>query len=613
MMRVFRAQTKWVFWILAFTFVGWLAVSQVMDILGQTSRVVLKVNGHEVLAQDFEAAVRQAEEQYRARTGMSPATREDRAALEDQVMQQMIDTLLLRDEFARLGIGVRDEEVLAAARSSPPPELMQSPEFQTDGRPDLAKWQRFLATADRQFRLMLDARYREAIPQIKLQQYLTADVYLSDADLWRVYRDRHDSVRIALLALFPEQLPDSGVTVTDDDLRRYLRAHEDDYRRPAVAYLSYVALDRRPSAADSAAALARARGVRAEAARDRATFERLAREASADSATAPQGGDLGWFKRDDPGFVPEFLRAVRALRPGQVSPPVLTEMGYEIVRLDEARGDSLRARRIVVPVELTGERLDVVESRADTLDLIAADQTTPEALDSAALRLGLPMARARLREGERLTLGRYVVPNVSVWAFETPPGEISPVFEGQAAYYVFRLDSLQPEGVPPLDLIRDGLTVAVRREKKLELAGRRAAELADMLRGAGSLADLGRRVSLPVQTLGPFSRVTPPALLQREPLVLGTAFGLAVGGRSDAVAGENGYYFVELLSRRPADSAAWAAQKEGQRAEVLAAARQARISQYMNGLRAEADIVDRRRELARQAAQAAPAIPPPSF
>jgi parvulin-like peptidyl-prolyl isomerase len=508
---------------------------------------------------------------------------------------------------------VTEEEILAAARNSPPPELMQSPEFQTDGRPDLGKWQRYLATASRDFKLLLEAQYRDAIPQIKLQQYLTADVYVSDAVLWRTYRDRHDSVRIALLPLFAAAMPDTGVTVTDDELRRYLREHEDDYRRPAVAFLSYVALDRRPDAADSAAALARARAIRAEAARDSATFGRLAREVSADSATAEQGGELGWIAWTDSRLDPAVTRALRALRPGQVSPPVLTDRGHEIVRLEAARGDSVRARRIVIPVELVDEHLDHVESRADTLDMVAADQTEPQALDRAAEQLGLVVGRSRLREGERLTLGGDVVPNVSVWAFETPVGEISAVFEGPAAYYVFRLDSLQRGGVPPLAQIRDAVAAAVRHEKKRELAARRAQALAPELRAAPSLNEFAARHDLRVQRLGPFTRVSSPPLLQREPLVLGAAFGLTRGERAGPVPGELGHYFIEVLSHKPADSQAWVAQKVAQRSEVLLAARQARIAQYVSGLRASAQIVDRRRELARQAAQAAPAPAVPLY
>jgi hypothetical protein len=218
----------------------------------------------------------------------------------------------------------------------------------------------------------------------------------------------------------------------------------------------------------------------------------------------------------------------------------------------------------------------------------------------------LPLARTRLVEGERLTLGRYVVPDVSVWAFETRVGETSQVIEGQIAYYVFRLDSLTPGGVPPLAEIRETVTRAVRHDAKKALAADRARQLADRVRGARSLAAAGQELGLGVPTFGPFTRVAPPAPLAAEPLVLGTAFGIRVGEKAGPIIGERASYFVELLWRKSADSSAWLSQRDAQRAAIAVPARQARINAFLANLRAQAKIIDRRQELARQGTAVAP-------
>lgn len=605
MMRTFRAHTKWVFWILSISFVGWLALAQVTDILGPSQNVVLEIDGNEIQAQEFQRAVSQASAQYREETGRAPETLEDQRQLENQVASQLIQNVLLRREYKRLGLTATDEEVVAAARTAPPPEFLQQPQFQTDGQPDLGKWQAFLATTtDRQFLTWLDERYRSQIPQLKLGQYLTADLYASDAELWRDYRDEHDSVRVAVLAVGPAQIPDSVVHVSDAELERYLKAHEDQFQRPAVAHLSYLALDRRTNAADSTAALARAREIRARAASSAEAFAEVAKAESADSASAGAGGSLGWVRLHEPGFEEGFLAGLRRLRPGQVSEPVLSGAGYHIIRVAEARGDSVRASHILVPIELTGDHLDAVESRADTVDRITSFVTDPRALDSAAATLGVPVARARLVEGDRFTLGRFVIPDVSVWAFQTGVRELSHVVEGQVAYYVFRLDSLTPSGIPPLADAREAVARAVRLQKKEDLAATRARELAPTVLTERTLAATAAARGLSVQTYGPFARVTPPAALTVEPLLLGTAFGLDVGQKAGPIVGERGAYFVELLSRTTADSSAWRAQLDQQRAQALGPARQARLTAYVAGLRAKADIVDRRSELARRAASA---------
>jgi peptidyl-prolyl cis-trans isomerase SurA len=79
----------------------------------------------------------------------------------------------------------------------------------------------------------------------------------------------------------------------------------------------------------------------------RATFETLAREHSQDGS-APSGGELGWAS---PGqFVPEFETVMDALKPGEVSPVVVSRFGVHLIRVDERRQVpmSLPQQRIMV-------------------------------------------------------------------------------------------------------------------------------------------------------------------------------------------------------------------------------------------------------------------------
>ena len=61
-----------------------------------------------------------------------------------------------------------------------------------------------------------------------------------------------------------------------------------------------------------------------------ANFAALARANSQDEASAKQGGALGIFPRGQ--MVPEFERAVLALKPGEISPVITTQYGYHIIR-----------------------------------------------------------------------------------------------------------------------------------------------------------------------------------------------------------------------------------------------------------------------------------------
>jgi len=62
-------------------------------------------------------------------------------------------------------------------------------------------------------------------------------------------------------------------------------------------------------------------------------FATLAAQHSSDSATKDTGGDMGWRPRGIESA--DFDEAVFALQPGQISNPITTTGGVEIVRLDE--------------------------------------------------------------------------------------------------------------------------------------------------------------------------------------------------------------------------------------------------------------------------------------
>ena len=610
MLRTMRSNAKWVFYILAIAFVGWLAVGQVMSILGPSGSVVLRVNGKEFQVADFQQRVQVASQQYRQQNGSAPVSREEDRQIQDHVIDQMIEDALLEQEYKRLGIRVSNEEIIETARTSPPPEVMRDPQFQTDSQFDIRKWQQFISTtSDRNLLAQLEAIYRQQIPLIKLQQYLTSDVYVSDAKLWRIYRDQHDSLRIASLAIWPYTVPDTSA-ISDAELSAYVAKHPDAFERPAIAYVRFIAQPRLPNAADSAVARAHVARVRNELVHGGGVkFEDVARRESTDSVSGQRGGDLGWINKNATGFVPEFMQGLRRLKPGEISAPVATRFGYHLIRVDQVKGDSLKVRHILIPVALQGEHLDHVEARADTLERLAAERSDPTVLDSTARRLGLQVSPPySVTEGERFTLGPYVIPDVSVWAFEARPGETSPVIDASSGYYVFRLDSVSAAGVPPLNQVRARVSALVRLERQKTLARRRADSLVTLLKGTSDLAAAASAHGLQVERFGPFARIRPPSYLAREPVVVGAAFGLKVGERSGVLEGESGYFIIQSLERKPADSTAWLAQRDVQRTQFRQAAMQARMQQYMEDVRARAKIVDRRKDIFKSQAASADAL-----
>ena len=73
-----------------------------------------------------------------------------------------------------------------------------------------------------------------------------------------------------------------------------------------------------------------------------AKFEDLAKQYSND-LSASKGGDLGWVYPGD--TVPEFERAMDALKPGQVSDPIESPFGYHLIQVLERKTNDVSKER----------------------------------------------------------------------------------------------------------------------------------------------------------------------------------------------------------------------------------------------------------------------------
>ncbi len=606
MMQAFRNAAKPLMVIVAFTFFAWL----VLDLSGITGgtgiltrTAVGKINGQSIDARTYQSVVQQ---NIDARQRQSPGALglEDYQQIRDEVWDQFVQSSVLESEYRRRGITVTPDEIVQAMRASPPPEFQKIPEFQTDSQFDLAKYQRWLTSSvAQQYLPQLEAQYREQLKRSKLLSVVTADVYLSDAALWQQYRDDHEKVKIELAAIVPRNVvPDSSIKLSDAEIADYYKKHLDDFKRPNTAFLSFVALPHLTNASDTAAALARADSARAEIVGG-APFADVARRESADTASATRGGDLDEWTRGS--MDPAFDSAAFTLPLHTVSRPVLSQFGYHIIEITSRKGDKAKGRHILFPIELAGSHRDQLDAQADSLERLGADRADRAALDTAARALKLPLAHTGpVQEGTKVQIGRLVVPDAGVWAFQAKPGATSPVIESQVAYYVFRLDSLRPAGVPPLSEIRGAVATVARGEKKTQLARKMAQDFVKRLDSGSTLADAAEAMKFPHKEFGPFARVNPPL---DDPVVVGTAFGLEVGQRSPLLETKGGMYVIKVLEHTKADSSEFLKGLDQFRPQMIGLARQDRVRNYIAALRSAAKVVDdRKKVLQTQQGQQAP-------
>ncbi|HKP48595.1 MAG TPA: peptidylprolyl isomerase [Gemmatimonadales bacterium] len=599
MMQAFRNAAKPLMVVVAITFFAWL----VLDLSGITGGTGLltqtsvgKVNGRSIDARTYQNIVQQSID-ARQRQSSGSMGLDDYQQVRDEVWDQIVQNSVLDAEYRRRGISVSEDEVVQAIRTSPLPEFQKVPEFQTDSQFDLAKYQRWLTSSvAQQYLPSLEAQYRDELQRTKLLRLVTSDIYLSDAALWERYRDEHEMVKIGLTAIVPRNaVPDSSIQVSDAELAAYYKAHRDEFQRPKTAYLSYVALPRLATAADTAAVRARADSARQEILHG-APFAEVAGRESADSASAAKGGDLGeWTKG---AMDPAFDSAAFALPLHTVSGPVLSQFGFHIIEVTSRKGNKAKGRHILFPIEVAGAHRDQLDAQADSLEHLGAERSDPAALDTVARALKLRIGHtAPVQQGTKVQLGQLVVPDAGVWAFQAKPGATSPVIETSFAYYIFRLDSLHDAGVPALAEIRPAVMSATRDQKKWAAARQLAKDYLKRLEGGSSLAEAAKAMKLPHREFGPFSRINPPLT---NPVVVGAAFGLKEGERSGVLDTKDGIYVIETLQHIKADSAQFTKDLEQYRARLINVAKQERVRNYLTALRKSAKIVDNRAKVLQQ-------------
>ncbi len=599
MLQTFRSYGKYVFWLLLVSFVGGFLFYETSGLFGRDTAptigtTIATVNGTEIPYGALQRAVENRVQEQEQQAGRS-LTLDERKRVETEVFDELVADILLQQEYEQRGITVTTDEIVQYARFSPPPQFAQLPDFQTDGRFDIERYQRFLRSPQAKstgLLAQLEGYYRQEIPKQKLFEQVAAGAWVSDARLWQVFRDRGDSVRVSYVAMRPTTI--DVAAVSDADARKWYDGHKAMYERPGRAVVSVLTIPRTVTAADTAAtrdSLLKLRAQIAAAADAKAKFAELAEAVSVDSGSATRGGELGKSTRGQ--FVQPFETAAYALPVGGMSEPVLTQFGWHLIRLDARAGDTLSLRHILLPIKQNEAAASETDRKADKLGAIAGSSEGAK-FDSAGKAMGLPVARAVAFEGEPLVIAGAYIPSASAWAFDgTRVGDISELYDDENGYYLARLDSLAPKGVAPFDAVKEEIKERLAADKVLDTFMQLGTAISQQAQRDG-LEAAARQRALEVETSGFFTRSQPAGGIGAFNEAVGAAFALPVGKVSAPIRTQDGVFVMRVDERRESKKEVFELQKQLQRQQILGAVRQQMVRDFLEGLRKKADIDDRR-------------------
>src|SRR3712207_2738286 len=132
-----RSAAKWIWIALFVAFVGGFLLVDTSGLLGRTgvtpTTAVAEVNGEDILYTTLQNATQNIAQQREQQLGRG-LTLDERQRVEQEAFDQLVNDILLNQEYERRGIRVTDDEIIQAARYSPPPALMQRSEERRVGK-----------------------------------------------------------------------------------------------------------------------------------------------------------------------------------------------------------------------------------------------------------------------------------------------------------------------------------------------------------------------------------------------------------------------------------------------------------------------------------------------
>lgn len=178
------------------------------------------------------------------------------------------------------------------------------------------------------------------LPQVKVTDAMIKAYYDKNATLFQI----PEQVKVEYV-VFDATAVESQVSVSDADaLKAYEAEKTNKFKTAEERHVSHilVSVAKDASAADKAAAKAKAEAILAEVRKAPATFAAVAKAKSDDTSSAEMGGDLGVLTKDGLASA-EVTAAAEKLKQGEISNVVASDFGFHILTVPTLKAASIKS------------------------------------------------------------------------------------------------------------------------------------------------------------------------------------------------------------------------------------------------------------------------------
>lgn len=552
---------------------------------GGSSDAAATAGPHRVTMNEFRTAYTNTERQYRQMYGQQfQPEMLRRMGLPLQVLNDLMGQKILLAEARGMGLEASDREVRDA--------ILEFPLFKDETGRFIGE-ERYQETL-RRMRLdptAFERDVRDSIVLDKLQKALQANVFVSDGDVERAYRDEVERAKVRFVRLSRAGVGD--VAVTPQEVAAYYQRHQNRFRLPEQRQAAYLLVEpfkmmqqATPSAQevqsyydehadqftreeevharhvlvmvdddtpeDAAKVKIDAARRRLEAGED---FAKVAAEVSEDTSNKDRGGDLGFFARGR--MVKPFEDAAFLASPNVLMGPIRTDFGWHLLEVLEKRAGGktpLAETRPAIEARLAAEKVqELARAKAEQLgqQLRAKEPDSPA--DVQALVAGDPAVIFGVTTPFAPTdpvsgLGR--VPAFTTAAFSLPEDGVSQPVQLPNGWSVLWLQKVHAPRVPALSEIAERVRQTLVAEKQGEVARARLEGAKQQLGQGKTLDQVAAELGLAAQESGEFGRDGSISGLGHNPELARQALAMSVGQVGGPIVDPQGTVLYQVTERK---------------------------------------------------------------
>ena len=304
--------------------------------------VAATVNGKAIPLRDFAKEYVQQVERYRQQGVPSEMLKQ--FGIPKQVLDNMVNTELLAQAAEQKGLTASDEDLARLYE--------KTPLFLKDGKFDHDTFLQYVREVENTTEVLFEDKLRRQLAAQRMLQLVEASVVVSPDEVRARYLKDGDAAKVAFVRFSPTMYASRVTTPKQKDVADWLAANTkavaDYYEQNKFTYFlpekvkaRQILLKVPPDATPEAKAeiAKRAQSIKQEL-DDKHDFATTAAQASEDLDTKSKGGELGWVERLQ--LPAAFADVLFALKPGEVSVPVETPLGYFIGAVEEKKAPEQR-------------------------------------------------------------------------------------------------------------------------------------------------------------------------------------------------------------------------------------------------------------------------------